>query len=245
MASRLNRTLSNGSLSSELFSQSSAGVLSAGVTSPSGNNDLHPLAAETVLNAMQCAQKLRDVQTEKLSVHVGMSCGEMCFGILGGVENRWECLISGPCIHELSQCLDDAPSKSAVISAACGKVISKAVNQRPDGNGILKAAFDIPTGTCKFVLQEIASGNFRVEEIFCGVEAASLSHAPITVRASSFVDERTLGIVKKFVPTPIADELEGGAGLNYMAEIREVTTMFMKVRCVFLGSCAERLLLTT
>jgi hypothetical protein len=51
---------------------------------------------------MLCANTIREVRSDRLKVHVGMSCGEMCFGILGGVENSWECLISGPCIHELS-----------------------------------------------------------------------------------------------------------------------------------------------
>ena len=82
-----------------------------------------PISAEIILRAMHCANILRNIKTDKLSVHVAMSCGEMCFGILGGVDNRWECLISGPCIHQLSACLDDAPSKTAVISKECAEIL--------------------------------------------------------------------------------------------------------------------------
>ena len=35
-------------------------------------------------------------------------------------------------------------------------------------------------------------------------------------------------LISQFVPVPIASGLEHTAGLSYLAEIREVTTMFMK-----------------
>ena len=76
-----------------------------------------------VLRAIRCAEVLREVQTEKLSVHVAISCGEICFGILGGFENRWECLISGSCLEQLSDCLDDASSKQAVLTSECFEII--------------------------------------------------------------------------------------------------------------------------
>lgn len=39
--------------------------------------------------ALQCAMELRQISTEQLTVHVAASCGEMCFGILGGYKDRW------------------------------------------------------------------------------------------------------------------------------------------------------------
>jgi len=77
----------------------------------------------SVLRAMHCAHQLKDVQTEKLTVHIGISCGEICFGVLGGYENRWECLISGTCIKQLSDCLDDAKSKEVVITSECNRAL--------------------------------------------------------------------------------------------------------------------------
>jgi len=37
-------------------------------------------------------------------------------------------------------------------------------------------------------------------------------------------------LIRLFVPKPIGEELDNATGLNYFAEIREVTTIFMKVR---------------
>ncbi|KAJ1420610.1 nucleotide cyclase, partial [Ochromonadaceae sp. CCMP2298] len=81
--------------------------------------------AQMVLSACECALELREVEMDRLTVHVGLSCGEICFGVLGGHENRWECLISGPCIESLSQCLDDAPSGQAVCTPACFKALQQ------------------------------------------------------------------------------------------------------------------------
>jgi hypothetical protein len=197
-----------------------------------------PMSPDVVLRAMHCAHKLRDVQTEKLSVHVAMSCGEMCFGILGGYENRWECLISGPCLQELSDCLDDAPSKQAVISNDCAMVLNTAAaadelhsHQRAGVTSVTSES-----GRYQYTLQALPSGNHRIIHVTC--EHSRIGSDP---KLKSFGSETSLvhnskiasNLIKQFVPTPIADQLESGTGLNYLAEIREVTTMFMKVHHLF------------
>ena len=266
------------------------------------------ITPDVILRAMNCAEQLRILKTEKLSVHVAMSCGEMCFGILGGMENRWECLISGPCIHQLSECLDDAPSMTAVISSDCAEILmgsccecveeegnegdhgeSMEVSHVPTttaatatatttnnnnnnnhtntttsidnnnnnntninidtttdnnntttnttnnttNNNILK--YTILTETKRYIFQllPLPSGNKRIISIHC----IELTHSPgPRARKNSIFNPNNttnsttaLKLIKQFVPIPIADEIEVGRGLNFIAEIREVTTMFMKV----------------
>lgn len=67
-------------------------------------------------NAVQCATELAQICTPELTIHVAVSCGPMCFAVLGGYNGVWESLVSGACIAELSQCLDDAASKQTVVS---------------------------------------------------------------------------------------------------------------------------------
>ena len=205
-----------------------------------------------------------------------MSCGEICFGILGGYEHRWECLISGPCLQELSDCLDDAPSKHAALTQQCYNVL--AVNSNSNfnrssnynSNGNNQNTLEIshthqnndnninnyntsssptnsnPTNSnyklqnpCHIVedknndnydylsqvqLQQLDSGNYMI----IGAEskdgfgtdylAETPRNTPLPVQ------------IAQFVPVPIASGLESTTGLSYLAEIREVTTMFMKVR---------------
>eukprot|EP01032_Pedospumella_encystans_P015281 gene15281-17488_t len=192
------------------------------------------VSADVILRVMQCAHQLRAVQTDKLTVHVAMSCGEMCFGILGGYENRWECLISGPCIHQLSGCLDDAPSKHAVMSAECVEVLVAANTENavpfaettdgPANN--LVSEMETSAGKYTYDILPLDSGNYRIKEVQCTSTAAAT-----TPKASGKTKSRTqphLKLIHQFVPVPIAEELESAKELNLMAEIREVTTMFMK-----------------
>ena len=186
------------------------------------------VSAEVVLRAMHCAKELREVQTEKLSVHVAMSCGEMCFGILGGFENRWECLISGPCIHQLSDCLDEAPSKQAVISAGCAAILK---NIAPD---LSHAVIDTESDIFLVDLTALPSGNCRILTVECGgnvdfIAATALKSHAAAPSSESDSSIRVAALIRQFVPVPVAEELDNAAGLSGMAKIREVTTMFMKV----------------
>lgn len=72
--------------------------------------------ADACSNAVQCATELAQICTAQLTIHVAVSCGPICFAILGGHDDIWECLVSGQCLGHLSQCLEDAGSKQTVVS---------------------------------------------------------------------------------------------------------------------------------
>jgi hypothetical protein len=201
------------------------------------------VTTEVILRAMHCAAVLRNIQTEKLSVHVALTCGEMCFGILGGVENRWECLISGPCLQELSDCLDDAPSKTAVISPECGRILAHSAAERilevadenfSQNESSRTVTYQVdPSTTYEFELQQLPSGNHRIISVKCSAGVDVIAAAQADQSAAELVNERqrakALNLIRQFVPIPVASALDNGLGLQFMAEIREVTTMFMKV----------------
>eukprot|EP01031_Cornospumella_fuschlensis_P027070 gene27069-32708_t len=162
--------------------------------------------------AMVCAMMLRDLSTSKLTVHVALSCGKICLGILGGHSDKFECLISGPCLMELSQCLDDTKSKEVAVSAYFAKVVGPDVLTEfgglklGSGNWLLRyAPYYMPT---------LWTESSEVEEAV--VDYVIMSSKPEYMR-----------LVNMFVPLPVSLAFESG-GLKYLAEIREVTTMFMK-----------------
>ena len=217
------------------------------------------IKADVILCAMQCAEQLRNIQTDKLSVHIGMSCGEMCFGILGGYENRWECLISGPCIQEISSCLDDAPSKHVAISKSCAQILLKLIHHNPttttttttttintiDNNTSttidtsIKASLHSSRGNCNISMMPVPSGNYLIQNLNILGSLQTLPTTQYDRHNHNMNNNKSLSeVIKQFVPVPIADQLESGTGLSYLAEIREVTTMFMKVRgCCISISC--------
>jgi hypothetical protein len=203
---------------------------------------------DVVLQAMMCAHAIRGVKTDTLSVHVAMSCGEMCFGILGGVENRWECLISGPCIHQLSDCLDDAPSTQAAITPECLNVLKGHALQDMDlrseskeedaevSDAVQNWVVTTTKGRFEATLLPMPSGNQRIVDV--KFESSTPNHevnedalmSPRVLLTSSRQKTVIDALIRQFVPAPIVEELDSATGLSYFAEIREVTTMFMKVR---------------
>jgi class 3 adenylate cyclase len=209
--------------------------------------------AEVLIRALMCAQEVRNVRTDRLTVHVGMSCGEMCFGILGGVENRWECLISGPCIHELSGCLDDAPSMQVVMTAHCSEAVRTCAAVQRNGSKEGEAIFNVvrPQVQYEVTLQPLASRNWLLVDISTSFRTMldctkkQVSFVGSSSTAPGQLDEHQKlvadALVRHFVPAPIVEELDSATGLSYFAEIREVVTMFMKVSTVPL-SLSDRFL---
>ena len=262
------------------------------------------IPSEVVLRSMICANILKNISTEKLTVHVAMSCGEMCFGILGGIENRWECLISGPCIHQLAECLDDAPSRTAVLSPECEDILKQTTttsttinstggvynsttttttdtaagidyttiggcdssstidyssssssidqhhyqqqqhqqlvlqqhnnNNDNNTNKIQKSTIHTDNnGIYTFTLEQLPSGNHRIIDITHITHTTTTANHTTATSSNATTIKRCnpelSKIIRQFVPLPIADGLDSSAGLQYLAEIREVTTMFMKV----------------
>jgi hypothetical protein len=182
------------------------------------------VSVDVMIRAVQCAEEIRQVRTDRLTVHVGMSCGEICFGILGSVENRWECLISGPCIHELSTCLDDAPSMQAVMTAACAKVLFAPAPVETSDDPIeipvfLPAIHSVTVQTVFSVsnvgLQRTSSGNYLLRAVsgspkVIGMREQSL---PRNAPRKATID----ALIRQFVPVPIVEELDSATGLSYFA----------------------------
>lgn len=57
-----------------------------------------------------------------LTLHVGISSGELCFGILGGIEDYWECLMSGDPIGLVAEALDEAKKQEVQYPIALSTV---------------------------------------------------------------------------------------------------------------------------
>jgi len=137
---------------------------------------------EIVYRAIECAKKLSRIQTDTLTVHIAMTCGEICFGVLGGHENRWECLISGSCIRELEDCLSESESKQVVISSGCRDSLhhgSSGGISREDLTAMVEEEAEAEQPPIDFLqlvdLQPLASGNCRVNTTATPVKSPPVS----------------------------------------------------------------------
>eukprot|EP01034_Spumella_vulgaris_P027574 gene27574-34317_t len=182
--------------------------------------DIEHTQSENSFQAILCAMSLREVETDQLTVHVAISCGEICFGILGGYENKWECLVSGECLFELSQCLDDAPSKHVAITDTCishlnHMQISKLITEKlPSGNHLIRGV----------VSQGTQSRQASPNTSFVQIKKAA---APRRKKRSVLMYSDVVSQIETLIPSNVIQGLKN-KDFGRLAELREVTTMFMK-----------------
>lgn len=157
--------------------------------------------------AIHCAHALRNHYTDQLTSHIGVSCGNMSFANLGGYKQSWVYMVNGACIPELSQCIDDASSKQVVVTSAVFANITRGL---------------LPDETVQAV--RLPSGNYRVDSM------STATTPPPTHSRFYYVKEinRITEYSKRFVPRPALDSINSGT-FHLLSELREVTTMFLKL----------------
>ena len=159
--------------------------------------------------ALQCAWDLKEIYTPELSLHVGISCGKICFGQLGGFENKWECLISGFCLSQLSLCIADAPKKEVAITKECYDCLTK-----------------IPNNYVKILADQLFSTNYLISDVRALVQFV-LYNTPC-ISSSYSEDSVLLSQTASHVPRPVTQALMSGS-FNFLSELREVVTVFIKL----------------
>jgi len=159
---------------------------------------------ESCLRAAYCALKLRKICSDIFSVHIAIGCGKLCFGILGGVNDCWECLVSGPIMSKLSECLLDAKSKEIVVTPSfregLATVTSLEFEQLLSGNSLLtRENFD--------------------EEVYI--------HHGTFLRSFESLSPVITEMLSKFVPQSVS-EMISSSTISLLSELREeVSILFV------------------
>lgn len=175
-----------------------------------GENAVDMSKSDPCLRALQCSFKLKELRTENLTCHCGVSCGEMSFGVLGGYKNKWTYLLNGTCIPELSSCLDDSKAQQVAVSASFYAVVEPHMDMdstvvehsmNTQNRKILELKLNYPTLSAEPRFQALAGTNLQ---------------------------ERT-AMAKVFVAAPVVDAIFTGQFMASMSELRDVTTVFINL----------------
>lgn len=158
--------------------------------------------------ALQCAWTLKELSTTDLSLHVAISCGEICVGLLGGYENRWECLISGYCLFQIAACLNDAPRNQLAVTPEFYASLS-------NESHLIKVEAEVQVSKNYLILSVEAVVNLPKLNLRKDLQ-------------SYFADSTFLSQASCHVPRPVTQALMAGS-FNFLAELREVTTVFIKL----------------
>ena len=174
--------------------------------SPSSSNKV-PIY--DTLAALKCAMELKDHYTDTLTTHIGLSCGLMEFTTFGGFNNEYVYMIVGTCINELGACIDDAKSREVVVT---DKVYKSIVGE------LLSNGEHLDT----YLLN---SGNRFIKSLTTVQPLVLETHNRLFQISN---DATLIASLTKFVPYPVVDSLQSSTFRN-IAELREVTTMFLKL----------------
>jgi hypothetical protein len=68
------------------------------------------------LKAIECALHLVEHSAFDLSSHIGIAYGDVTIAILGGYNSEWVHVLNGPCLSQLSSCLDNAGPKEVAVT---------------------------------------------------------------------------------------------------------------------------------
>lgn len=193
--------------------------------------------------ALRCASELREHVTDKLSAHIGISCGKMTFAVMGGFLDRWVYLLSGQCLEELSSCIDDAKSQEIVVTPRMKDKMDRLYSYRHEK---LECTI-MPTKNAKW---SAAPAKAPVPPHATSIRSLNLARVPssrfllsngrsqnvtpsgkviATISRGDGCTSPLTNIAKRFVAQSVLDAVDNGNYLSSMSELREVSTLFLKL----------------
>jgi class 3 adenylate cyclase len=159
-------------------------------------------------NAIKCGYVLKDHCTDKLTAHIAISHGDLCFSFLGGYENDWVYVVNGKCMSQLSSCIDDAASKQLVITSDCFTHL--------DDETLTRISYT-----------KLSSENYLIDSM-------NLSPTSVTKITTDVIRKHSRrGVsyghhILRFLPPPVVLSLQDGY-FDPISELRIVTTLFLKI----------------
>lgn len=160
-------------------------------------------------NAVECGFVLKDHCTDRLTAHIAISVGDLCFSFLGGYNDEWVYVINGRCMAELSHCINDAASKQLVITPECFTCLDHEILSRisftklESKNYLIESVRLLPESIAKISMEVIRKHNRR-GGLSCGHH------------------------ILRFLPAPVVSSLQDGY-YHAISELRIVTTLFLKI----------------
>ena len=163
----------------------------------------------SILQAVRCADILKNTHTYDLSAHVGVSYGRICFATLGGYRDEWVYLITGDCLWQLSHCLADSQAGQVVLSKTCQNFLTTIPTEMID---------TIPLDSGNYLLVSVGPmGAGQVPDDPMPPQLPT-HHAPTTLD----------NFIRRFVPVVVRQSVTAGT-FDTISEIRETTTLFLRL----------------
>jgi class 3 adenylate cyclase len=189
------------------------------------------------IQSVLCAWKLKDVHTDQLTAHIGIAYGDICFGVVGGHNARWEFLVSGACLASLSSCLDDAPSRNVAVTQPFHDKVQELLTKfAPAETGSFRLDGDVVGSSNNVKLNCVEHSSIpKVRNDDTNTPVAGDYHRPLQIDPPmcppDMTEKESRVSVRQhmlpFIPQAVLEALAAET-FNFIAELREVTTVFIK-----------------
>lgn len=164
------------------------------------------LLASSLKRAAQCGlavqTALRDYTTAqgtRLSLRIGISAGEVYAIHLGGKHGRWEFMVAGQPLAEMSLAEQQAQPGEVIVSASAWTLVQEACQGQP-----------------------LPSGDVRLEAVLLR------SLLPLRALKFPRLSEDSTDALRAYIPGAILARLTAGQGA-WLAELRHITVLFINL----------------
>ncbi|KAG5179495.1 hypothetical protein JKP88DRAFT_326482 [Tribonema minus] len=210
--------------------------------------------AHACRQAVACCVAARERRVHGLTVHAGVGAGDICFAVLGtkDMSSRWECLISGDPIQQVAEALEQARRGVAealeqarrgeiVLHRTCWQLTAPWLKGHELATGNFRVTALLPgapmpgpgMGSKGAYWLSVTPGaghpNYGGGYANDGYSRSIWQAARPGRGPRAQINAGQISCLKRFVPAPVLNSMTAGTGtFDYLAEIRQVTTLFMK-----------------
>jgi len=143
----------------------------------------------------------------KLSVHCGVGCGTIISYHVGGLNDRWEYVVTGPPVEQIGKAETEAGPGETVVSAETRELLRKSL-----------VGEELPSGN--LLLSDVNSEPFRDRELIFS-ELQSLAEDPCKLK---HIQDK----IRCYVPPPALLSIDSGNGI-WSGELRICSTVFCRL----------------
>ena len=234
------------------------------------SSSTQPSEENYCLRALQCALNLRNHRDDHLATHIAVTSGDITLAVLGGYNDEWTYIVNGPCMTELSKCIDAAGPTEVVTTKSCYLQASHKINfdtiheltssssfvsatpLNLDGNYFRVESITAPVATAITVVPTTTPSYHHLPTHLPPLSSISLPNhtsikplenntIPFSLSKPTYcllpnddeeISEEVLSdaieAAEYFVPYPALNAIYADS-LDSLAELRQVTTIFLKL----------------
>eukprot|EP00049_Salpingoeca_infusionum_P002078 m.53659 g.53659 ORF g.53659 m.53659 type:complete len:1616 (-) comp11375_c0_seq1:3019-7866(-) len=194
-----------------------------------GNDSPATTMRQAVLLAASCSQRIHkrleaytisldNGDNHRLSMHMGISCGDLDFLHVGGMYKRWEYVMDGPAFRDIAVAEPMAMTGTTVIAEAARKELQKSSLKVKVPTKLRNLQDGDPQARHCGFFWEIVSVNEKV--------TGSSMHQP-------HYSEKYISYLEHYIPAALKPQLKQG-GFGHIAEIRHVSVAFVRYSAISL-----------